>query len=212
MGIVCSGSVVSDNGADVIECGFIYSYEKQNIQIEDAHIIVNNEDAFSGKVTDFRLNKTYYVRTYAKNAIGIGYGETVAYTTPPFPVLTYTDNTKCTYTETADGSYKVYRYFETNVDIQCTNPLNFPISPIYYYHGHNEWYEYTPENIAEHAGQLTAKSTTYDEETDTYKGTTKLTTHNGKEAAVGTMQVISFTVCYGDTVWSEGITLTPKKK
>lgn len=212
MGIVCSGSVVSDNGADVIECGYIYSYEKQNIQIEDDHIIVNNEDAFSGKVTDFRLNKTYYVRAYAKNAIGIGYGETIAYTTPPFPVLTYTDNTKCTYTETADGSYKVYRYFETNVDIQCTNPLNFPISPIYYYHGHNEWYEYTPENIAEHAGQLTAKGTIYDEETDTYKGTTKLTSHNGKEAAVGTMQVISFTVCYGDTVWSEGITLTPKKK
>lgn len=70
-------------GSDVTECGFCWATTKDPM-IEMQHeykAMETIEKTFSDILTGLEENTTYYVRAYAKNNIGIGYGESVSFTT-----------------------------------------------------------------------------------------------------------------------------------
>ena len=75
------GEVVSDGGLSILERGLCWS-TNPNPTIDDTH--ANNGSGlgpFALELNDLFENTTYYVRAYAKNYCGIGYGSQVCFST-----------------------------------------------------------------------------------------------------------------------------------
>ena len=89
-GIGVRGVVTSDGGSKVTERGICWSGSHRDPTINDSHIQSDTEgDAFSMNLMGLSPGKTYYVRAYAVNSVGVGYGNEVEITlslggeTPP---------------------------------------------------------------------------------------------------------------------------------
>ena len=76
------GGIVIDNGGDAIqERGVCWGIEEYPVY-EGFHAEADSEgNEFSCQMNDLMPNTTYYVRAYAKNRVGVGYGEQVSFTT-----------------------------------------------------------------------------------------------------------------------------------
>ena len=77
------GSIIVDGGASVSERGIVYSKTNKTPTIEsDAQVIAESGIGdFSVDVGPLDANNIYYARAYAINSVGIGYGNTVSFTT-----------------------------------------------------------------------------------------------------------------------------------
>ena len=101
------GSITNDGGATVISKGICWN-------TSDNPTISNNKttdgaglDAFTSNITQLAPNTLYYVRAYATNSGGTGYGNQQTFTTSQIavPVLTTSDiNTITQFTATAGGN------------------------------------------------------------------------------------------------------------
>lgn len=73
----CEGYVTDNGGETLTERGICLSSTNTEPTVNDIH--VPNADVFTGlfscSVSDLTANTTYYVRAYATNSIGTGYGE-----------------------------------------------------------------------------------------------------------------------------------------
>ncbi len=95
------GKVVFDGGGDIYEKGFCLSLE-ENPGIEDKKYqglshSYSDPSLFSAIINDIAPNQTYYLRFYAINAIGVGYGDVLTFTDSFKPLVitqTATDITK----------------------------------------------------------------------------------------------------------------------
>ncbi len=77
----CGGSITSIGHTSIIERGLCWS-KNPTPTIEDTSMIINSsKDAFSGTMGDLEEGTTYFVRAYAKNVKGIGYGNIETFTT-----------------------------------------------------------------------------------------------------------------------------------
>ena len=82
------GQIEDDGGSTVTECGICYRTE----QGEETCIAIDeiNNNFFSTTLQGLTPNTTYYIRAYAINATGTGYGEEVSFTTleeaPAYPI------------------------------------------------------------------------------------------------------------------------------
>ena len=81
---ICGGNVTSDGGATVTERGVCWSSTSTNPAINDNHQAANGSGtgSFSLNATGLSPNTTYYMKAYAVNSAGIGYGNTEQFTTP----------------------------------------------------------------------------------------------------------------------------------
>ena len=71
----CGGNVVDDGGATVTERGICWS-TSSNPTISSNHVSSDSGlGSFTAKMTNLNAVTTYYVRAYAKNNVGIAYGE-----------------------------------------------------------------------------------------------------------------------------------------
>ena len=79
---ILHGELVSDGGGKITERGFCYS-KFSNPDIEDETIVVSGTQTGQYAITysNFELGQTYYVKAYAINSGGVGYGEQVRFTT-----------------------------------------------------------------------------------------------------------------------------------
>lgn len=78
---LCQGTVMEDGGSTVTEIGFCWS-TSQNPTIDDSHVAIDTEIyPFSGDLTGLTANTKYYVKAYATNGAGTGYGEELSFTT-----------------------------------------------------------------------------------------------------------------------------------
>ena len=78
---VCGGIVVSNGGANITEQGICWS-KNQNPTTNDSHISdESGMSSFECKITNLDPNTQYYVRSYATNITGTGYGNEVIFTT-----------------------------------------------------------------------------------------------------------------------------------
>ena len=85
---VCGGNVTDEGGLPVTARGICWAIT-QNPTVEDNHTMDGSgAGTFTSEITDLNYNTTYYVRAYATNSVGTGYGEEREFTTEPRqPVL-----------------------------------------------------------------------------------------------------------------------------
>jgi uncharacterized protein (TIGR02145 family) len=102
---VSGGSITNDGGASVISKGICWN-------TSDNPTISNNKttdgaglDAFTSNITQLAPNTLYYVKAYATNSGGTGYGNQQTFTTSQIavPVLTTSDITTITQTTATAG-------------------------------------------------------------------------------------------------------------
>lgn len=98
------GNILNDGGSTIILSGICWS-TNQNPTIDFSTKTTNNTNStgvFTSILTGLTLNTTYYLRAYAKNSIGTGYGNQITFTTPTYTIgqsygggaIFYIDNTR----------------------------------------------------------------------------------------------------------------------
>ncbi|HLN56095.1 MAG TPA: fibrobacter succinogenes major paralogous domain-containing protein [Bacteroidales bacterium] len=99
------GEISADGGAAVTAKGICWS-TTENPTIEGSHTTNGTGSAsFDSNMTGLHDSTTYYVRAYATNKVGTGYGPQVKFMTPPSssPILTTTAVTSLTSTTAVTG-------------------------------------------------------------------------------------------------------------
>lgn len=82
---VAAGEVTDDGGADVIECGVVYS-TSENPTTENSKVIGGSGmGMFTCNLTGLQPLTTYYIRAYAINSKGIAYGKELTFSTRTLP-------------------------------------------------------------------------------------------------------------------------------
>ena len=83
---VSGGTLLSDGGQPILEQGVCWSTE-QNPTLADNHATASGSstDAFICTLASLTAGVTYYVRAYATNAVGTGYGNSLSFTTYDIP-------------------------------------------------------------------------------------------------------------------------------
>lgn len=112
----CGGNAIDDGGAEVTERGVCWG-TNHNPTVSGSHAMSGNGlGEFTCNMTSLSANTTYYVRAYAKNSKGVGYGEEKHFATLDFdlPEVTTANVTniaqtsaKCGGTVTSDGGTAV---------------------------------------------------------------------------------------------------------
>ena len=75
----CGGNVTSDGGATVTTRGVCWS-TSQNPTVNDSHTTNGSgTGSFTSSITGLTAGSTYYVRAYATNNFGIGYGNQISF-------------------------------------------------------------------------------------------------------------------------------------
>ena len=80
-GCYAKGVVLNDGGADVAECGFCWDTHGEPGVTGDFVACASGLGYYFCKITGLEEGTTYYLRAYAVNEAGIGYGEVVSFTT-----------------------------------------------------------------------------------------------------------------------------------
>ena len=75
------GVVLQDGGADVAECGFCWDTQEDPGVTNEFVACSSGLGYYIGKIAGLEEGTTYYLRAYAVNEAGIGYGEVVSFTT-----------------------------------------------------------------------------------------------------------------------------------
>ena len=77
---LCGGKVISEGSEEVTEIGLCWSIQP-NPTIESMHWTVHVGEDFNHVIQDLTPSTTYYVKAYAINSVGVGYGNEVSFTT-----------------------------------------------------------------------------------------------------------------------------------
>jgi len=86
----CSGNVTSDGGTEVIERGICWS-TSHNPEIATSHASGGTGiGSYTVSITGLTAETTYYVRAYARNSLGVSYGEEKHFETPALQKPTVT--------------------------------------------------------------------------------------------------------------------------
>ena len=104
------GNVTVGGGADVTVRGICFGLN-HNPTTADTKVVDSKTGtgAFVSAMTGLKGNKTYYVRAYATNSAGTGYGPEVTFNTPvDLPVVTTTDVTSVTKVSAVSGGAVTY--------------------------------------------------------------------------------------------------------
>ena len=81
---ILSASIIYNGGAEIIEKGFCWSTgpsPSTNDNTVTVPVMIPAQDEFSSLVEALHLSTTYYVRAYAINEYGIGYGNEISFVT-----------------------------------------------------------------------------------------------------------------------------------
>jgi len=103
---VSGGIIMSDMGSAILAKGICWS-TNQNPTIADNYTDEGSgTDAFISTITGLTPNTTYYIRTYATNEKGVGYGNEFMFSTPAnLPEVVTAEVTSITTTSAVTGGY-----------------------------------------------------------------------------------------------------------
>lgn len=81
-----SASVTKEGTSSITERGFVYSSTSE-FPVREGSPFIEADALFTAKLPKLQNSTTYYIRAYAINESGCGYGEVTAYTTPDVVIL-----------------------------------------------------------------------------------------------------------------------------
>ena len=87
----CGGTITSDGGATVTAHGVCWSTNQNPTVANDTTNDGTGAGSFTSYITGLTASTTYYVRAYATNIAGTGYGSAMSFTTEEAPTGTVTD-------------------------------------------------------------------------------------------------------------------------
>lgn len=99
------GSITSNGGAEITSSGICWSTSHNPVTSGTHTSDGSKTGSFSSGMSGLTPNTVYYIRSYAINSIGTGYGNEVSFTTDPvaIPTLTTTTVTSVTTTTASSG-------------------------------------------------------------------------------------------------------------
>ncbi|MBL7700308.1 MAG: hypothetical protein JNK79_19240 [Chitinophagaceae bacterium] len=84
--VKAGGRITSTGNDEIIATGFCWSTLTTNPTIaDDTSVSTNTSSTFVLELTNLDPSTTYYIRAYAINSIGIGYGDTISFNTGNAP-------------------------------------------------------------------------------------------------------------------------------
>ncbi len=89
---VSGGSVTADNGSSVVVRGVCWSIAPNPTISDNKSSSGSGSGDFSGFISGLAVHTTYYVRAYATNRLGTGYGNELIFTTLDYGTITDNDN------------------------------------------------------------------------------------------------------------------------
>ncbi len=143
MGAVSGGSIPSAGGGTISERGICWSDSPNPTISNEKTISPANSGSFGAAIAKAAPNTKYYIKAYASNEIGTGYGDEKTFTTSDAayytsfeagmtPVNWYGPFTVTS--ETAfDGSYSLMSLYDTNCDAEFSTILNVNGQLSFYY-------------------------------------------------------------------------------
>ena len=82
----CGGNITSDGGATVTARGVCWSTNQTPTIADSRSTDGAGAGSFTSSITGLTISTRYYVRAYATNSAGTGYGMTMAFVTAPGPI------------------------------------------------------------------------------------------------------------------------------
>ena len=82
------GEILSDGGSAITECGVCWTTEGEPTLEGDHASATATTGVFTVSLTELTQNTTYYIRAYATNEAGTGYGDVLTFTTEEEIVIT----------------------------------------------------------------------------------------------------------------------------
>ena len=89
---VCGGNITNDGGSTITARGVCYSVNPNPTLADSFTVDGTGTGVFTSNIDLLPLDSTYYIRAYATNATGTGYGNERTFTTPPSFVDVGTQN------------------------------------------------------------------------------------------------------------------------
>jgi formylglycine-generating enzyme required for sulfatase activity len=100
---VCGGNVTLDGGSAVTVRGICWSLRPGPTEDDNKTTNGNGLGNFVSSLTGLTANTTYYMRAYATNDVGTGYGDVLHFTTQSIPMLSTSTMTVITQTTAICG-------------------------------------------------------------------------------------------------------------
>ena len=105
----CGGNISSDGGSKVTVCGVCWSTGSNpslaDNKTTDAILNIGGSEGFSSRISGLETNITYYVRAYATNSKGTGYGNVLSFNTLKNEILFNPDLSYGTVTDFDGNEY-----------------------------------------------------------------------------------------------------------
>ena len=110
------GHIDNSNGASVTQYGICWN-TSGNPTINNSHTSsTGSATAFTSEATGIALGTTYYVRAYAKNSAGVGYGNVITFKTPSLPSITDISSSYESYYRNGKKYFLISGSFRVNKD------------------------------------------------------------------------------------------------
>lgn len=78
------GLIVNDGGDEITSSGLVYGLDSLlNLRYTKSFNDTLKLKRFNLEISDLQSNTTYFIRAFAKNSRGVGYGNVIKFTTPP---------------------------------------------------------------------------------------------------------------------------------
>lgn len=90
---VVEGEILGNGASDLTEIGLCYSINPGPDISDNTVTVAGDENPYSALITNLSEGTTYYVRAYAVNSFGVGYGEDLSFVTLDEDVTDYEGNT-----------------------------------------------------------------------------------------------------------------------